>query len=154
MIVVKRRFRTVLAVRGDITMRVCTGECINGLPHDDDRVTTAWGLTPEDLLIHSRKDVTAVAKTAIRVTWALAVAAFISMCCCLWSMYSAWLSAGRWFPNWSMVAAALCAVCFVVFFRQGATPIVHDNSGHWVNLRTGSSNLCGGIVIRKRARWP
>ena len=52
------------------------------------------------------------------------------------------------FALWVMYAA-VPAVFAILFFPGAFNPVVHDIQGHWVNLRSGSSNLNGGCVLKK-----
>ena len=152
MIIIKRTFRTAVHERNGTTVRICTGEPDPAWEPED----IAWGGTaPEDsLIICKRGDVSKVARVPIIANWALAVLNFVGMCYAFYQAMLLCLAAGQFIITPQGVLSTTCALIFVLYFRACLNPVVHDNAGHWINLRNGSSNLCGGIVIKRKARWP
>lgn len=51
-----------------------------------------------------------------------------------------------WYRFLSLAAFAFLAILYTL---QAHNPIVHDSAGNWIHLRTGSTNLHGGINIAK-----
>lgn len=154
MIVVRKRFRTVVASRNGIMMRVCTGTELPEICNRDDIDYADCKSVENSLCICSRKDVYKAAKFNVILSALFAIIFFLAMLHYLWEMYASFVTYGGFHLNVDILFAAASALFFVFMFRQFTNPIVHDNDGHWVNLRTGSSNLCGGIVIKGKARWP
>ena len=152
MIVTSSKFRTVVEPKGDGAVRVCTGQYIpDEQRHEDDYC----GDTPEaqsrTVLIRSRQDVAKAVRPFLLAAWALVLATFLLMCIAFWAAFKQWLVLGGFKLSTHLVGGSAAAVLFLFSFKQVFNPIVHDAAGHWVNLRNGSSNLCGGIVIKKKA---
>ena len=152
MIVTKSIFRTVVHERDGITMRVCTGQEQPDWHPDD----IAFGAeTPEGVVkVCCRRDVSKGLALLLAKDWVLSVAFMAGFCRCFYLSILNCLIAGYFFWSWRLVVSALCAAGFTLYIRSALNPIVHDKAGHWVNLRTGSTNLCGGTAIKRKARWP
>lgn len=155
MLMVDGRFKTAVVAAGDGMMRICTGNLIDsGALTEDDFEAHSKEEPADTLPIYSRRDVWKLVKTRVIASWVLALACFAGIC---FSTYSAYCNeALRGSPyqfSWHYVGIAALVLLFLSCFHQGIHPVVHDTSDHWVDLRNGSSNLCGGIVVRKKARW-
>lgn len=155
MIIVNKSFRTVVHTRNGVTMRVCTGEELKEMHRDDVSLQEPHpGDSTDVAAIYSRKDVFQVAKNYVVFSWAMCLCLFVSMTYSLWKFFMQTLQAGVILFTTQLPLAAFTTALFTVYFSTVMNPIVHDNMGHWVNLRTGSSNLCDGITVRRKARWP
>lgn len=155
MIIVNKSFRTVVHTRNGVTMRVCTGEELKEIHRDDVSSQEPHPGDPVDVIaICSRKDVFQVAKNYVVFSWVMCLCLFISMTYSLFKFFTQTLQAGVILFTAQLPLAVVTTALFIVYFSTIMNPIVHDNTGHWVNLRTGSSNLCDGIIVRRKARWP
>lgn len=165
MIVTSSKFRTVVENRGYGVIRVCTGQYIpEEQLHADDYVCPASKVPDETVLVLSedavdktvliryRQDVARAVRPFLMAAWALVMATFLLMCIAFWAAFKQWLVLGGFRLSTHLVGGSAAAVLFLFSFKQVLNPIVHDAVGHWVNLRNGSSNLCDGIVIQKKAR--
>lgn len=152
MIVTKNCFRTVVHERNGTTMRVCTGQ-ENPCWHQDD--ITFSSDTPEGVTkVCCRKDVSKGLGIWLAKDWTIAAIFMVGLCYTFYHAICYCLELGQFRWSWYLFWSGLCATGFVLYLRSAINPIVHDQAGHWVNLRTGSTNLCGGVILRKKARWP
>lgn len=73
------------------------------------------------------------------------VAAGVFLALMVWQIFE---SSRVWYAGeakWTtFLGVAAFAVLSCLYLSQAINPIVHDMDGHWVNLRTGSTNLNGG----------
>ncbi len=153
MLFIDKTFKTAVAQSDDGFIRVCTGHTVaqQELTCDD---CQAREKSDGSLVICSRRDVWNLVKGRIVATWLLALGSFVGICVSAYIAYSdQMLRANAMQFSWKYVVVALFTLLFVGLFHQGYHPIVHDNADHWVDLKNGSSNLCGGIVVRRKARW-
>lgn len=153
MLIVHERFKTAIVTDGDGFRRVCTGEFLNSsdVTADDSQAYTP---VQGELLIHSRRDVWNAVRWNMVTTCSLAIAGFVGLCVSSAVAYmDAALRANPVQFSGKYVLVAFFTLLFVGMFHQCVHPVVHDNADHWVDLWNGSSNLCGGIVIHRKARW-
>lgn len=52
--------------------------------------------------------------------------------------------------KWNLwITSSFLFVLTYFYSKQVINPVAHDMVGHWINLRTGESNLNGGCKLRK-----
>ncbi len=149
MIVATCIFRTAVSTQDGVTRRVCTGEDVGFNLHEDDCAVESGNLPAGQCLIYSLRDVRKAVRGVLALDAIFSMLAFVALCCALWKQFIDCVLAEHWVFSLNTVAACALAICFMFLTQQFFRPIVHDCGGHWINLKTGSSNLCGGIVIRK-----
>ncbi len=153
MLVCKCKFKTVICKRDDGILRVCTGEHLATSDMSDDDWDYAKAGPDDSVLIRDRHDVYKAIRKQLTASWLLALFGFAAFIASTIIYMRQLAIAGHFIFNWNTAAVGLTALVFVVFLHQSLTPIVHDVAGHWVNLKNGSSNLCGGICISRRSTW-
>lgn len=155
MLMVNGRFKTAVVAAGDGLMRICTGKFVeNDTMTADDFPAHSKEEPDTTLPIYSRRDVWKLVKPRIIVSWVLAALSFAAMCFLAYRAYcDPLLRANPYQFSGYYLGVGACVLVFLSTFHQGVHPVVHDTHDNWVDLRNGSSNLCGGIVIHKKARW-
>lgn len=153
MLATRCKFRTATVSSGSAIIRICTGQEVPNLLHEDDCAAYDKSLGEDTVIIYSRKDVFQQVRSKLIAVYIIAFLSFVSMCLLLYRCFSIWITQGYFSLNILLVTVGASAYLFIVMLHQGLHPVVHDAADHWVDLKTGSSNLCGGIVIRRKARW-
>lgn len=153
MLATRCKFRTATINSGGSIIRICTGKEVEPCLHADDCAAYDKSIGDNTVIVYSRKDVSRQVRGKVIAAFILAAIAFGLLCVLLYKCFQIWIQMGHFILDILLLYVGICAYVFVVMLSQGIHPVVHDADGHWVDLRTGSSNLCGGIVIRRKARW-
>lgn len=72
------------------------------------------------------------------VLWGIAYAS-------IWAFACKALTVGVVWTNY--IRPSLFAVLAIIYTPQVLHPVVHDGKGHWINLRTGKTNLNGSSIL-------
>lgn len=148
MIVLKRKFRTVVKNSGDVLLRVCTGKTVTSL-HEDD-IMDKEPCAPDEIFVRSVRDVKPWIRKQMWLTALLSVLSFSGLCFAVWNFVIEQLTTLDGKLDLTFSLAVVMGVIFCIQFKQLLFPVVYDCDGKWVEIRTGKSSLCGGIRIKKK----
>lgn len=147
MIYTSKSFRLEVKQSGTSYVRTATGEpVLLPLAEDDTSVDASTAEASGFLLISTlanlKKEFTGmlwVQAASLLVIWV--IAAILS-----WRLAMTAFTGGVTWTDY--ILPCIFVVSAVLYSPQVITPVAHDSVGHWVNLRTGLSNLNGHTVIR------
>lgn len=150
MIIIPYVFRTVVKRQGGHDVRLCTDEIVDGKHHPDDiEERKVEDFEVNYCSISSRKDVRKAARKQLGWCWFIMFFNLFAACFNIFCVFCRALEEQRVQLSLNMVLTGISSAFFVLFCKQVLHPIIHDMKGHWVDLRTGSSDLCDGITIKK-----